>query len=284
MPNTYGTDQSAITRHTKQIIRGVSAALTGRERGPDRAVRRNSHDVDHPKAKPWKPLGGVGEGLAHREALLEAAEEQRLQQWRETPAAKVREARKRRDAIAAELQAIATGGPTKPGQLAALRLERSALDRVLDVARNAVRRIDITILRALIKRVDFATGRLFPSLDTIAADAGCSRSSVIDALKRLKHHGFVDWVRRSKATGNDGQFAPQREQTSNAYFFDHQARMARRTWQRFVQILTYKMRRLGSAPPQPRSRSAAARSAGDLAALLGLDVGNLVAAAPSAST
>ena len=283
MPNTYGTDHGAITRHTKQIIRGVSAALTGRERGPHRAVRRDSYDVDDPKAKPWKPLGGVGEGLAHQEALLQAANEQRLQQWRETPATKVREARQRRGAIGAELQAIAAGAPARPGQRAALRLEQSALDRMLDAARNALRRIDVTILRALLERIDFATGRLFPSLDTIAEDAGCHRNSVIEALKRLKRHGFVDWVRRSIATGNDGQFAPQREQTSNAYFFDHRAKMARRTWQRFVQILTCKLRRLGSAPPQGRP-TAPPRSADNIAALLGIDAANLVDPAPHAST
>ena len=40
------------------------------------------------------------------------------------------------------------------------------------------------------------------------------------AIRRLRFHGLIDWVRRSIKTGNDGEFAPQREQTSNAYYFD----------------------------------------------------------------
>jgi DNA-binding transcriptional regulator YhcF (GntR family) len=97
--------------------------------------------------------------------------------------------------------------------------------------------------------VEYHTGRLFPSIDTIAADAGCHRNSVVGALQRLRKHGFIAWVRRSVATGNEGEFAPQREQTSNAYYFDHRRQMARRTWQRFVQLLTAKLRRLGKVPP-----------------------------------
>ena len=247
MPNTQGTDQRAIARDTHKLIRGIAASMGGKQRGRDREVRRNSYDVDDPRAKPWRPIGSVGEGLAHREALLQVANEQRLQHWREYPRQKVREARQERDEIAAELAQGEAAAPA--GRAAALRVQLGKLDKVLEAARTAIRKIDVTILAALIARVDFATGRLFPSLDTIAADSGCHRNSVIDALKRLRRHGFVQWVRRSIATGNEGQFAPQREQTSNAYFFDHRASMPGRVWQRFIQVLTAKLRRLGKVPP-----------------------------------
>lgn len=89
---------------------------------------------------------------------------------------------------------------------------------------------------------------VFPSYETIADWAVCSRNAAIDAVKRLKGRGFVDWVRRSIRTNNDGEFAPQREQTSNAYYFDHRRSMAPRTWQRYMQILVAKLRRLGAVP------------------------------------
>lgn len=211
---------------------------------------RNSYDVDDARAKPWTPIGKgtVGEGLAHREALLQAAEEHRLQHWREHPRKLLREARGQRDQVAAELAQIDGGVAAPPGRAAQLRMERSKLEQLIEAARDALRRIDITILAALIKRVDFRTGKLFPAIDTIAADAGCHRNSVVGALARLRKHGFIAWVRRSIATGNKGEFAPQREQTSNAYYFDHRRKMAQRTWQRFFQLLTAKLRRLGKVP------------------------------------
>lgn len=39
----------------------------------------------------------------------------------------------------------------------------------------------------------------------------------MDALKRLKAHGFLDWLRRYVPTGNAGMRGPQVKQTSNAY-------------------------------------------------------------------
>ncbi len=73
-------------------------------------------------------------------------------------------------------------------------------------------------------------------------------------LKRLREHGFVFSVRRSKKTGNDGLFAPQREQTSCAYGFDHRRQMASRTWHRFMQKLEKKLKRLGRKAEPDASR------------------------------
>lgn len=241
----------AIARSTRTLMKAAGARLAGKQRGADPHVLRNSYDVEDPRAKPWVPIGKgtKGEGLAHREALLQVAEEQRHQHWRDHPHTKVREARERRAVVAAELAAIDAGATSPVGRAATLRTELAKILQLLEIARAAIRRIDITILAALIKRVDFATGRLFPTIDTVAADAGVHRNSVIGALARLKAHGFVTWVRRSIATGNDHEFAPQREQTSNAYYFDHRRTMASRTWQRFLQLLTVKARRLGATPP-----------------------------------
>lgn len=242
------SERRAERRETQQLLKSAVASLTGKQRGQDPRVLRNSYDEDDPRAKPWTKIGTVGEGLAHREALLHITNDMRVQQWRETTPQAAREARDRRDEIAAELATIASGAGSPPGRPAALKVELAKVEQLLAAVRMAIRRIDVTILRALIERIDFATGRLFPSIDRIASDAGCHRNSVIAALKRLKFHGFIDWVRRSVRTGNDGQFAPQREQTSNAYYFRHRQTMAARTWQRFIQVLTAKLRRLGKAP------------------------------------
>ena len=65
----------------------------------------------------------------------------------------------------------------------------------------------------------------------------------------LKARGFLNWVRRSVATGVGDVFVPQREQTSNAYFSEHRQRARLRLWQRFTQILAAKLWRLGCVPP-----------------------------------
>lgn len=239
-------------QRARLLAKRVAAQLAGKERGHDRKVHRNSFDADDdPRARPWRPIGGgtVGEGLAHREALLETAEEKRVEEWKLLPHAMRRAARANHAAISVELASY-ENKEAPPGRLATLRIELAKVEGLIERARLAIRRIDITILGALIRRVDFATGKLFPAIDTIAADAGCHRNSVIGALRRLRHHGFIAWVRRSIKTGNEGQFGPQREQTSNAYFFDHRAGMDSRTWQRFVQRLATRVKRLSKAIPQ----------------------------------
>jgi hypothetical protein len=136
-------------RQARQFAKSLGAKLSGKERGRDRYVLRHSYDVDDARAKPWSPIGkgSVGEGLAHREALLQAAEEHRVQHWRENPRARLREARDRRAAVVAELAQIDAGVAAPPGRAATLRMERSKLEQLLDAARDAIRRIDVTISR-----------------------------------------------------------------------------------------------------------------------------------------
>lgn len=73
------------------------------------------------------------------------------------------------------------------------------------------------VLRELLRLLDFKTGRLDPAIKTLAARCGYSVAAVVDALKRLRAHGFLDWLRRYEPTGNAGMKAPQVRQTSNAY-------------------------------------------------------------------
>jgi Helix-turn-helix domain len=170
------------------------------------------------------------------------------QLWREYPLAQIREARQRHAALSAELDQYVAGAEAAPGRPALVRQELGKVSSYLQAAEGRLRRIDITVLDALLQTVDFATGRLFPAIESIAERAGCHRNSVIAALQRLRDHGFIAWVRRTVKTANEGEFAPQREQTSNAYYFEHRAKMAGRVFQRYCQLLVVKLRRLGGVP------------------------------------
>lgn len=55
-----------------------------------------------------------------------------------------------------------------------------------------------------------------PSLDYLAAKLRHSRRAIVAALKALRAHGFLDWMRRYVPTGNEGR-GPQVQQISNAY-------------------------------------------------------------------
>lgn len=69
--------------------------------------------------------------------------------------------------------------------------------------------------------VDFAvsTGKVFPSLKTIAAGVGCCRRTVIRVLATLKLLGFITWERRCVLTPAQGEKGPQVHQATNLYSF-----------------------------------------------------------------
>jgi len=79
--------------------------------------------------------------------------------------------------------------------------------------------IGLEVLRQLYRMRCPRTGRLDPAIDTIATKIARARSAVIEALKALKLHGFLDWIRRTEPTENDGR-GPQVRQVSNAYRLD----------------------------------------------------------------
>lgn len=243
---------------TRQLIKRTGAALSGKRRGPDqgdnrRVPRRNSYEETDAKAQPWLKVGdgSVTQGLMHCEAKIEAAEQLRRQLWQEFPVAEVRRRRQERAELAAELATLMAQSPADVpiGRPATLRIEIAKHDQWLEQADGRLRRIDVNVLRALLSFLDFATGKLYPRHDKIAERAGVHENSVIGALKRLKLHGLVDWVRRTTRTGNHGEFGPQLEQTSNAYFFDHRRKMASRTWQTYWKSLCAKLRRCSTRTP-----------------------------------
>lgn len=77
--------------------------------------------------------------------------------------------------------------------------------------------VALEVLRLFRNVVDFRTGRLDPSLDYLMAKLRRSRAAIVAALKALREHGFLDWLRRYVPTGAQGRRGPQVQQTSNAY-------------------------------------------------------------------
>ncbi|MBD8555162.1 helix-turn-helix domain-containing protein [Rhizobium sp. CFBP 8762] len=76
--------------------------------------------------------------------------------------------------------------------------------------------VAIEVLDLLANMVDYRSGRLEPSIETMMGKLRRSRDAIVRALKALRTHGFVDWLRRFIPTHNDGA-GPQLQQTSNAY-------------------------------------------------------------------
>ncbi|MCF1505982.1 helix-turn-helix domain-containing protein [Afifella sp. H1R] len=98
--------------------------------------------------------------------------------------------------------------------------------------------VAIELVELLGNLVDFRTGRLEPSIDTLMRYLKRSRDAVVRALKNLRMHGFLDWLRRYMPTGNEGR-GPQVQQTSNAYRLSLPPRALRL------------LGRMGEAPPPP---------------------------------
>ena len=64
--------------------------------------------------------------------------------------------------------------------------------------------------------LNYRTGRLDPSLDAIAARAGCCRRAVVNALARLRDLGLLAWQRRCEEDRDaEGRF--RLRQRTNAY-------------------------------------------------------------------
>lgn len=99
--------------------------------------------------------------------------------------------------------------------LAARRYER--LTKAKGSRNGALGHIAIEILDYMKNLVDYRTGRLEPSLDYLMEKLGRSRDAIVRALKALRTHGFIDWIRRYVPTGAEGYGQPKYQQTSNAY-------------------------------------------------------------------
>lgn len=92
------------------------------------------------------------------------------------------------------------------GHQAGPRLDRNAKARLIHRARQLARRTvkgrhygaltgkDVDVLAALCWLHHEGSGRCYPRYETIADQAGCSRSHVATALRRLEACGLLTWV------------------------------------------------------------------------------------------
>lgn len=85
--------------------------------------------------------------------------------------------------------------------------------------------VALQVLALLANKVNRRTGQLDPSIEFLMAKLRRSRDAIVRALKALREHGFLDWLRRYVPTGN--QSGPQVQQTSNAYRLSLPARALR---------------------------------------------------------
>jgi hypothetical protein len=116
--------------------------------------------------------------------------------------------------------------------------------------------IGLEVLRELYRIVEFKTGRLEPAINTLCEKLRRSKGAVVAALRRLKEHGFLDWVRRSEPTDCEGA-GPQVRQITNAYAFSL-PRCA----------TTWVQKKLGNGPPPDCELARAAADKIELAAMI----------------
>ena len=252
-----------------KIMKSFTAQRTERERGRDRGVRRYCVDENDPSAKPWEHnrFASQPERVATIESLLEIAKALQAKGQADFPDRQVAELRAAERDLAAELDELMARSPAERpiGRPAAIRIELEKAKALLAEAALKITRTDVDVLEAYFRSLK-ATGEWTPSWEKVAENAACCVRSVGRALKRLKHHGLLNWIARSRRTGNDGEFAPQREQTSHAYFLDFRKGMAAGVYHRFLQLRENRLKRLHAARQQAAARN---------------DVPTLVKAAPS---
>ncbi len=109
---------------------------------------------------------------------------------------------------------------------------------------------DRRILLSFLKLVDFKTGQLDPSYQELADRAGCHRATAVEACKRFARWLGLKWVRRTVVAETAGLAGPQREQISNAFYFDI-CSAPRRVWLTFRAALKRKaIKKHGRTPQQ----------------------------------
>ncbi|WP_267382630.1 replication protein A [Sphingomonas sp. GC_Shp_6] len=93
---------------------------------------------------------------------------------------------------------------------------------------GALGAIGLKVYRYLMRLRGKKSGRLDPTIRWIADQVHHSRSAVAAALKRLKEHGFLDWIRRCQPVEGAQPDEQQTEQIANAYVLPLPASAAER--------------------------------------------------------
>lgn len=110
-----------------------------------------------------------------------------------------------------------TGALLKAARAIELRTRAERRETEPGARNGALGDVGIAVLEYLYETVDFTTGRLEPAIRTIAEAIGRAYSAVHDAIVRLRRHGFLQWMRRSKPIDEPEPGGPRVQQASNAY-------------------------------------------------------------------
>lgn len=211
-----------------------------RSSDPDRdrdQVWRHSYDVDTPEGQPWVYV------LDRDRSSWRVVKNSLARTCREDITKQALEARLTRAELQQDLKGLVRARDR--GLADAI----PAIEKRIDVLRRQLeerlRVGDDRVLEAFLDDYNPETGELFTAQATIAAELGLgSPSTVNDALERLRAHGYLDWVRRSRLSGDEGP-GWHRKQASNGYFFDWKKGMPERTWSRFWQLVLAGLKRIG---------------------------------------
>lgn len=100
-------------------------------------------------------------------------------------------------------------------------IRRQHLEAILKAAQRSLTAREISphasvLITCLISLTNLETGRLEPTIQTMARYTSLSPTTVKKGLSRLRDQGFLTWERRYVRIANAG-FGPQIRQTSNAY-------------------------------------------------------------------
>lgn len=82
---------------------------------------------------------------------------------------------------------------------------------------GALGAIGLKVYRYLLRLRGKKNGRLDPTIRWVADHVHHARSAVAAAMKRLKDHGFLDWIRRCQPIEDAQPDEQQTEQIANAY-------------------------------------------------------------------
>jgi hypothetical protein len=224
---------------TARSFGDIAAGLV-RAGDPDRdreKVWRHSYDVDSPEGRPWVYV------LDRSREAWRVVKNALARTCREDVNLQAREARGARYALQQDLHELERARAR--GQHAAMPAIQQRIDAKRRQLQHRLRVGDDRVLEAYLDDYNPETGELFTAQATIAAELGLgSASSVNTALQRLRRHGYLDWVRRSRITECEGP-GWKRKQASCGYFFDWKRLMPPRTWSRFWQLVTAGLKKAG---------------------------------------
>lgn len=211
---------------------------------PDRPQKpwRDSFDVDSPKGRPWQRVldGSAETWRIFKNSLNRTCNEDYEKQSRDATRLRRREGSVSKRVADLQAKAAIATSPAEADELRRLAKQLRAAED------NRLRKGDLLVLEKFLEEYDPETGVLEVAQASVAGLLGWGVATVNVALHRLKHHGYLDWTRRTRLD-ESGQPGWPHKQAISGYFFDWKDAMPARTWHRFWQLVRRGLERIGRA-------------------------------------